>query len=113
MNIKEHLLTIIAEESTEIAKDALKSLRFGAENSYPEGDKSNAEKLFIEFIELAAAIELLAQEDDFFKEIFKKFEDELGTEVYNKKKYRIEEYLIHSCKLGTLTDYMLPEENDK
>lgn len=49
-------LARIAEEAAEIVKEAMKALRFGPANRYPDPGPTNAEKIVSEFHDLTAAV---------------------------------------------------------
>lgn len=61
---KEHLLTCIQEECSEVIKAASKSLRFGLENGHPKSDPflSNKRDLEIELSHIIAVAEYLEEE---------------------------------------------------
>lgn len=45
-----------AEEASELTKEAMKALRFGLENRYPETGPTNAQKIAAEFYDLLEAL---------------------------------------------------------
>jgi hypothetical protein len=57
MKRAEHLLVCIAEECAEVQKEIAKALRFGLDNTCPEG-MTNRERLGREIIDLMAAIRM-------------------------------------------------------
>lgn len=59
MTREEHLLTIIAEECVEIAKNATKALRFGLDDCEPGQPDSNARRMCLECADLQAVLEML------------------------------------------------------
>jgi DNA-directed RNA polymerase subunit RPC12/RpoP len=63
MNTTEHLLTCLAEECAEVAKDAAKSLRFGLEerNVLNPTGPTNRERLLDELNDLLAVVELMVE----------------------------------------------------
>ncbi len=69
MTREEHLLTIIAEECSEIAKAASKSLRFGLDHIGPHADEANALLLYREAADLYAVIEMLTKENQIFSQV--------------------------------------------
>lgn len=101
MNKKEHLLTILSEESVEVALEMLqgllqfvqritKALRFGI-NEVQEGqDRTNLDRLRQEFAEILAVYEMLGFEAP-------------NREAIEAKKLRVEKYLQLSKEQGTLT----------
>lgn len=63
MNSVEHLLTCLAEEGVEIAKDVSKALRFGLDDRNvlnPDGP-TNRERLVDELNDLMAAVDILVE----------------------------------------------------
>jgi len=88
VNRREHLLVILGEECSELHKETCKILRFGY-------DHMKWLKLQDEYNEIIAMIEMLADE---------------GIVVYaqnhikQKKKDKVERYLLESKELGTLED---------
>lgn len=59
MTRHEHLLTILAEECAEVAQRVSKALRFGPLEVQPGQDKTNAERIVDELIDLKAVWQLL------------------------------------------------------
>lgn len=61
MNAQEHLLTTLAEECSEVAKAACKSLRFGLDDRSPldPGGLTNRQKLVYELNDLMAVVDML------------------------------------------------------
>lgn len=49
-------LARVAEEASELTKEAMKALRFGIHNRYPKGDPTNAEKMRAEFADIEHAL---------------------------------------------------------
>lgn len=97
MNRKEHLLTILAEECVETAQRATKALRFGI-NEIQEGqNQDNAERIVYEFNDLFAVMNMLVEEG-----YIKNDEKLLNAEALERKKQRVEKYLLVSKKQGTL-----------
>lgn len=88
MNRREHLLVILAEECSEVQKEICKILRFGY-------DHMKWLRLQNEYNEIVALVEMIADE---------------GISIYaqehikQKKKDKVEKYLLESKKLGTLTE---------
>lgn len=62
MNITEHLLVCLAEEGSEVTKDATKSLRFGLQdrNVLDPAGPTNVERLVAELNDLLAVADMLA-----------------------------------------------------
>lgn len=94
---QDHLLTILGEECSEVAKEVSKALRFGLHDAY-EG-VSVSEKLQRELCEVLAVIEMLRQEGVL-----------LGLQGYTAEAYRdakrakIERFLEYSRAVGRLSD---------
>jgi len=88
MNRKEHLLTILGEECSEVHKETCKILRFGL-------TAEKRDRLQAEYNEILAMLDMLANE---------------GIVVYKMphiiaaKKEKVEKFLLESKELGTLTD---------
>lgn len=53
---KQVALARVAEECSELAKEAMKALRFGIENRYPASDPTNAEKMAAEYRDIEQAL---------------------------------------------------------
>ncbi len=94
MNIKEHLLVILAEECAETAAMVSKCLRFGPEEIYDGQPLTNAERLVIEFNDILAVMEEL---------------EDLGVigvirdqNLINAKKLKLTQYMNYSKQLKTL-----------
>lgn len=63
MNKVQYLLIKIAEEASEISKEALKCARFGMDDRYPDGSAmTTAERMHAEVNDLMAALTMLALE---------------------------------------------------
>lgn len=62
MNKVEHLLVCLAEEASEIVKDASKSLRFGLNDVGPGLLTTNRERLIAEINDLLAIVDMLSSE---------------------------------------------------
>lgn len=102
MTREEHLLTIIAEECTEIAKCATKALRFGLEDTGPENPDNNATMMSNEFCDLLAVLEMLRDESP----MFRLYNARVTADLYAKlaqKKTKVEAYFEVSRKNGRLT----------
>jgi len=64
MNKREHLLTILMEEASEVAQAASKALRFGLNNISPYNQRSNAENILLELAHVKAALKMLVDNGD-------------------------------------------------
>lgn len=95
MNRQEHLLTILAEECTEVAHRATKALRFGLGEVQPGQGLTNAERIVYELTDLLAVAMMLADEGHLV------LEDQREAEV--AKRAKVEKFLLLSEQLGTLT----------
>jgi hypothetical protein len=62
MNIHEHLLTCLAEESGEIAQAAHKALRFGIDDGYPGTERTNRRDIVQEVNDLIGGAGVAARE---------------------------------------------------
>ena len=94
MTRQEHLLTILIEECNETAQRATKALRFGLEETQPEQDLTNAERIVYEFNDIVAVMELLHAEGNLSK-VF----DAVASGI---KKTKIEKYFSYSAHCGTI-----------
>jgi hypothetical protein len=96
MNRQEHLLSIVAEECTEIGQRASKALRFGMTEIQEGQIYDNAERILHEVSDLLGALELAYgfRVDDMFGEMRPRI---------NAKKEKVEKFLEYSRKIGTLT----------
>lgn len=99
MNRVEHLMTILAEECSEVAVRASKLKRFGADDVEPGQDLTATQRLRGEMIDLCAAYDLCVREIDALD-----CEDLTGEIAFEAKKKKIEEHLLYSKKKGTLTN---------
>lgn len=61
MNLKEHLLTVLSEECSEVQQAVSKALRFGAKDSRPGTNTTNAKDIEKEFIEAMAVRDMLRE----------------------------------------------------
>ena len=64
MNVKEHLLTCLAEECSEVAKEVSKALRFGLNDKYPKDpdQRTNSQRIVDELNDLVAVVKMLEAE---------------------------------------------------
>lgn len=97
MTRTEHLLTILAEECTEIGQRASKALRFSLAEVQPGQDLSNADRIMYEFHDLLAVMEML-EDDGVFPPIWHR-----NVAAIEAKKAKVEKFLLHSAEVGTLT----------
>jgi hypothetical protein len=112
MNRKEHLLTILAEEGGEVAKEISKSLRFGLEDQLtmdptgPRGSEgpTNREKVTQEFVDMLGAYQL-AVRDGLLPDIGLTNLPQTILDQMETKARKIEAFLIYSQRVGTLQTY--------
>lgn len=97
MNRTEHLLTILAEECAEVAKNATKALRFGLTDHEPGLHESNAERIMYEYHDLQAVIVMLQGHG-----LLPVVPDEIIVDRVRAKCAKVEKYLLYSAKCGTL-----------
>lgn len=96
MNTQEYLLTHLAEEASEIVKDACKGLRFGLDDIDPNGDgTTNRERLINELNDMMAIVKRLELE-----KIIP--EGWLSAEKMDVKSFKIRRFEKYSEKRGTL-----------
>lgn len=99
MNRREHLLTILGEEGVEISQRCSKALRFGLNEVQPGQQRDNATRIWEEYLDLVAVMEM-AIEEGLLPEPFGPFEEQWKKE----KKAKVEKFLAYSRECGTLTD---------
>lgn len=99
MNRLEHLLTIVAEECTEVGQRASKALRFGLHEIQEGQDLTNAQRLIYEFNDLVAAMKMLYGEGH--------LPPVMVPAMQMEKMTKVEKYLKYSEQQGTL---QRPEE---
>lgn len=93
----EHLLTILAEECTEIGQRASKAIRFTPSEVQPGQELTNAERIMYEFRDLQAVMEML-EDEGILPSIW--LRDVTAIEA---KKAKVEKFLLHSAECGTLS----------
>lgn len=96
MNKREYLLTKLAEECLEVAQRATKALCFGAEEVQPGQELNNIERLNLEWNDLHATQELLAEECGI--ELYR------DTSLVIAKREKIRKFMDYSRQCGTLTE---------
>lgn len=96
MNKKEHLLTTLAEECAEVQQAVSKALRFGAKDSRPGAESTNAQDIEKEFIEAMAVRDML-------RELGVITQPCNSKQIYDDKRARVEKYLNLAKENGTLT----------
>lgn len=95
MNRIDLLLVQLAEEATEIGKEAAKCLRFGPEEIYPPIGITNAARVKLEINDLMGLIEMLQTEGVLPMPIF-------DRDLIEAKKLKVEEHLSYSAQCGRL-----------
>lgn len=100
----EHILTIVSEECSEIAQHCSKAIRFGLLEVQPGQTLTNASRIYQEYVDLKAAMEVLhahwmALVDG---------TPSLGSMV-DAKHRKIAEFLKYSAQCGILSDPVAEE----
>jgi hypothetical protein len=95
MNKKEYLLVCLMEELAELQQEVSKVLRFTADDIHPEKDESNLESVCREWSDVTAILELLDEEGLVINH---------ENELIDAKIRKLEQYMEHSRRLGTLDD---------
>jgi len=99
MNTTEHLLTCLAEEGSEVTKDATKSLRFGLDDRNvlnPTGP-TNRERLVDELNDLMAVVDLCVAHGILP-------ENWQSPEKHQAKLEKVEKFMNYAKKVGALKD---------
>lgn len=95
MDKAEYLLTCVAEESSEVGKEACKGLRFGPANFYRDQEQ-NGMLMLREFYELSAVIQMWAEESGFI------VPTDVAQAWMEDKRQRVIDSMLTSSQLGTL-----------
>ena len=98
MNRTEHLLVVLSEECSEVAKEVSKALRFGLDDCNPnvilaEADITNSERITKEVADFIGIVEMLYDEGIIKRPILYDIEE---------KKKKVEKYLKYAATSGTL-----------
>lgn len=94
MNKQEHLISRLAEESIEVAKECLKANSFGINDNYT--GKSVKKKIIHELNDLFAVIEMLQDEGALPMII-------VSDRLIESKKRKVIKFMKYAHKKGTLT----------
>lgn len=97
MTRNEHLLSILAEECSEVAHRASKALRFGLKEKQAGQSLTNGQRILQEMVDLFAVYEMLAEEG-----ALPKLEFEFVSGAKWEKKLKVEHFLMYSKSQGTL-----------
>ena len=97
MNRKEHLLTCLTEECSEVIKAVSKAQRFGLLDGYPDSGTTNEQDIQEEFAQAVAVMEMLEEE------VFRKRDINRLMRVANIKKAKVNEWMEYAKAQGTLT----------
>lgn len=95
MNRLDHLLWNVAEECAETAQRASKTARFSLSEVQPGQSFNNADRLFHEYADLVAVMEMLVEEG--YMNVPADFKERVAA-----KKVRFDKYLKRSAESGTL-----------
>lgn len=98
MNRKEHLLTIAAEECSEVSQLISKALRFGLDDHKPGEQYSNADRIMQEYYDLKSSIKTLQDEG-----YLPKWSKERSEFQVKAKQLQVEKYLLYSKEKGTFS----------
>lgn len=114
MNSNEHIITVLAEEGGEVAKECSKALRFGLDDKLtidPNGPRgtdgpTNAEKIGAEFVDMLA-IYLLAAKEGLVPKIAISIKCDDLMERIMKKQTKVRAYMGYAARVGALenSDY--------
>lgn len=98
MTRTEHLLVMLAEECSEVAQRASKALRFGLAEVQPGQELTNAQRIAVELIDLAAVMEMIDEEVN-GAAAFAVGDPDAALAA---KKVKVEKFLRYSAECGTL-----------
>ena len=106
MDRKEHLLTILGEECSELHQDICKALRFGMNDKSPISVLDNTQLMFKEFNDILAMVDMINEyvtnepwNGVTYTEEGILYRDE---NMIQAKKAKVEKYLLYSKEKGTL-----------
>jgi NTP pyrophosphatase (non-canonical NTP hydrolase) len=98
MNLKEYLLTCLAEEAAEVSQGAAKAIRFGLDDRYPDaGSPTTEAKLLAELNDLLGVVALC------------QIHGILPNNLWDRgrmddKQEKVRKYMEYSRKVGTLEE---------
>lgn len=98
MTRTEHLLSIVAEECSEVAQRATKALRFGLHETQPGQSFSNAVRIMREYYDLVSVLEMLQDDGE-----LPTLSQDRAVLIENHG-IQIEKYLSYSRECGTLQE---------
>jgi len=104
MNRNEALLLQVAEEAAEVAQAASKCIRFGPTHTWPTRKGQAGDRLYQEFLECVALIEM-CQDEGIIPRVIGAARIIIGAEyreIIDAKKTRVEHFLTISQELGTV-----------
>ena len=96
MNVREHLLTVLAEECAEVQIAVSKTLRFGKDDCRPGSTVTNAKEIEKEFIEAMAVRDML-------RELGVIVQPDESKRIYDEKRARVEKFIAYARSKGTIT----------
>lgn len=96
MNTQEHLLSCLAEECNEVAKDCSKAMRFGLDDKYKE--LTPRQNISHEIADIWAVIELLKENNIDLTNGY------MNRQVIDAKKEKLKYYMKYAKKYGALKD---------
>jgi hypothetical protein len=103
MTRTEHLLVILMEEAAEVAQRTSKALRFGLAEVEPGQERTNAERMNGELLDLYAVCALLVKEGALAPLMDVIVPPFVAAGIQTKQR-KVEAYLRYSRECGTLTD---------
>tara|TARA_R110002126_G_scaffold1757_1_gene10543 strand:+ start:4387 stop:4716 length:330 start_codon:yes stop_codon:yes gene_type:complete len=108
MDRQEHLITILGEECSELHQELCKALRFGLNDREPGNLLDNSQKIFSEFNDLMAMVEMVNEsvKDTSFDKCKATYGDGgimyIDKDMIEAKKEKVERFLSYSKERGTL-----------
>lgn len=99
MDRREYLLTVLAEEATEIAHRVHKAMRFGLKEVQPGQDKTNEWRMLEEICQLNAVLLMLAEEG-----MIVPMSEAEQHRLMELKINKVNGFMVYSRELGCLKD---------